>query len=403
MGWTSAAEILKRMDGEAVPEAWQGGLPFNYKVEGGESLRVRLKVEQERGLARTASVVGMVRGARWPDEWVIVGSHHDAWTHGAGDPNAGTMIVMELARVFAERARAGERPLRSVLFACWGAEEFGIIGSTEWMEEHAEHLGAHAVAYLNLDMAAMGMQFGASASPSLHGVVLEAADAVEMPGGGGKTVLEDWRERSGGEVHVRVLGGGSDHVPFLMHGGIACMSMGAWGSSGVSYHSSYDNLHWYRRVVGDDYESGAMIARVAAVALWRLASEEALPKDVRAYADVVEGELARLRAMAEVKGMEWDGERVMVALEALRAVGEVVETDAMIAAERAWVEGPAPLKRAWYRNRFVASDRDSGYASWVLPQVRGAIEDGDQVLLDAEIEELARCVERMMEALRRDQ
>lgn len=400
MGWTSAAEILKRMEGAAVPESWQGGLPFNYRVEGGESLRVRLKVQQARGLARTASVVGKVRGSRWPDEWVIVGSHHDAWTHGAGDPNAGTMIVMELARVFAERARMGERPARSVLFACWGAEEYGIIGSTEWMEAHAAHLGAHGVAYLNLDMAAMGMQFGASASPSLHRVVLAAADAVAMPGGGGKTVLEDWRERSGGDVRVRVLGGGSDHVPFLMHGGIACMSMGAWGSKGVSYHSSYDNLHWYRRVVGDDYESGAMIGRVAAVALWRLSSEAALPKDVRAYADVVGEELVRLASVAAGKGLELDVERVEGVLESLRGAGESAESGSLIAAERAWVGGPAPVKRAWYRNRFVASDRDSGYASWMLPQVRGAIEDGDQLLLDAEVEELARCIERMVEALR---
>lgn len=409
IGWGAAEKILSRMEGGAVPESWQGGLPFNYRVEGGDALRVRLKVEQERGLAETASVVGMVRGERWADEWVIVGAHHDAWTHGAGDPNAGTMIVMELARVFAERARAGERPARSVLFACWGAEEYGIIGSTEWIEKHAAHLGAHAVSYMNLDMAAMGMNFGASASPSLHRLVEESAKVVGMPGEDGRSVHDAWRERNGGEVRVGVLGGGSDHVPFLMHAGVSSISMGAWGSKGVSYHSTYDNLHWYRRVVGDDYEPGAMVARVAAVVLSRLANADVLWMEMGAYADVVEVQIGELEKMAVQRGMEMDGSEVRARLDGLRAAGEQVLNGggvsarevnrALLEAERVWVSGPAPAKRAWYRNRFVASDRYSGYASWVLPQVRGAIEDGDQALLEAEVRRLAVCLERMRRVL----
>ena len=410
IGWGAAQEILSRMEGRVVPEAWQGGLPLNYRVDGGEALRVRLKVEQDRRIMRTANVVAILPGAKHPDEWVIVGSHHDAWTHGAGDPNAGTMIVLELARMFSERVRSGQPVQRSMLFACWGVEEYGIIGSTEWVEEHAEHLGAHAVAYLNLDMAAMGLNFRASASPSLRTLILEASKVVASAVDPDRTVYEVWSEQSGGTPGVRVLGGGSDHVPFLMHAGIPSMAMSGGGSSGVSYHSAYDNLHWYWKVVGDDYKPAEMIARVAAVALSRLANADVVPLETGAYADVVREQLGSLAKMAEERGLSLDPEALSGVLDELRSAhtelfaheinDEVVMTPALIGAERAWVEGPEPTKRPWYRNRFIASDWDSGYASWVLPQLRGAIESENQTLLDEELNELRTVLERMTRVLR---
>lgn len=410
IGWGAAREILSRMDGRVVPEAWQGGLGFNYRVEGGEALRVRLKVEQDRRIMRTANVVAKLPGAKYPDEWVIVGSHHDAWTHGAGDPNAGTMIVLELARMFSERVRSGQPVQRSVLFACWGAEEYGIIGSTEWVEEHAEHLGAHAVAYLNLDMAAMGPNFRASASPSLRALILEASKVVASAADPERTVYEVWSEQSGGIPGVRVLGGGSDHVPFLMHAGIPSMAMGGGGSSGVSYHSAYDNLHWYWKVVGDDYAPAEMIARVAGVVLSRLANADALPLETVAYAESVQEQLRSLAKLAAERGLSLDADALSGVLEDLGTAhaaflareinDEVMKTPALIGAERAWVEGSEPAERPWYRNRFIASDRDSGYASWVLPQLRGAIESEDQTLLDEELNELRAVLERMVRVLR---
>ncbi len=168
IGWGAAQEILSRMRGPVVPEEWQGGLPFNYHLTGGEDLILRLAVEQEARITPTFNVVGRLTGARYPDELVIVGSHHDAWSFGAGDPNAGTIVVYEVARAFAELAKRGIRPDRTLLFANWGAEEQGIIGSVEWVEQHREALSANAVAYINLDGAAMGPQLSASAAPLLR-------------------------------------------------------------------------------------------------------------------------------------------------------------------------------------------------------------------------------------------
>ena len=60
-------------------------------------------------------------GKRIPEHMMVVGSHHDAWGFGAGDPCAGTMIVLETARCFAAAARQGYRPNFSIVFAAWAA------------------------------------------------------------------------------------------------------------------------------------------------------------------------------------------------------------------------------------------------------------------------------------------
>ncbi|MEZ6195137.1 MAG: M28 family peptidase [Planctomycetota bacterium] len=171
IGWAAAQEILGRMRGREAPGDWQGRLPFRYRLVGGSDLRVRVLVEQKRSLAKTFNIVATLPGRESPDDYVVFGSHHDAWTFGAADPCAGVITVLEAARVLAERAFAIEkpwRPRRGIRFALWGAEEQGIIGSTEWVESRPAEIAAHAIAYVNLDMAAMGLQLSASASPSLE-------------------------------------------------------------------------------------------------------------------------------------------------------------------------------------------------------------------------------------------
>ncbi|HEX2164024.1 MAG TPA: M28 family peptidase, partial [Thermoanaerobaculia bacterium] len=278
VGWAAAAEILSRMTGPAVPEEWQGALPFNYRLTGGDELRVRLRVEQERRLVRTANVVGTLVGERFPEQKVIVGCHHDAWSFGAGDPNAGSILVLEAARAFAQAAREGRRPDRSIVFAHWAAEEFGILGSVEWVEAHAADLAENAVAYVNLDMAAMGPRFRASATPSLAELVIAASREAAQAGAPETTVFAAWAGDEG-EPRLGALGGGSDHVGFYGHLGVPSISLGAGGSPGVSYHTNYEDLAWYRRVVGDDYESARMLTEVVVTAAARLAEADLAPLD----------------------------------------------------------------------------------------------------------------------------
>ncbi|HUO87440.1 MAG TPA: M28 family peptidase [Thermoanaerobaculia bacterium] len=416
IGWQAASEILSRMGGPAVPEEWQGALPFNYRL-GGDELRLRLRVEQERRLVRTANVVGTLPGARFPEELVIVGCHHDAWSFGAGDPNAGSILVLEAARVFAEAARAGRRPDRSIVFAHWGAEEFGILGSVEWVEAHAARLAENAVAYVNLDMAAMGPRFRASATPSLAGLVVAASREVEQAGRPGVGVYEAWAD--GDELRVGALGGGSDHVGFYGHLGVPSISLGGGGSPGVSYHTNYENLAWYRQVVGDDYEPARMLTDVVVTVLSRLAAADLVPLAPGAYG----AEAARrLEELAERWREESEEPAPVAALAALSdRAGAVAERadrarrraeaalaagrlDAaalaaahrqLVAADRAWVDRDGLAGRPWYRNLFAAPDADSGYSSWVLPGLVAAVESGDATAVESAAERYGAALDRL--------
>ena len=375
IGWGAAWEILKRMKGAAVPKGWQGALPFAYRVTGGPELRVRLKVEQKRELTRTFNVVGTLKGARQPEQVVVVGAHHDAWGFGAGDPTSGTILVLEAARCFAEAARAGRRPARSIAFGAWAAEEYGILGSTEWVEAHRKRLRESAVAYLNLDMAAMGPDPRSSAAPSLKQVIAEAC-----------------RDEGHELKKLGNLGGGSDHLGFYCHLAIPSASLGAGGSKGVSYHSLYDNLAWYRHVVGEDYAPARMLTRMVNRILARLANADLLPLDPVQYGVDVAKHLEALHERAEKlefgaraklphRRYTQRAREVSAALLAAVAADRVPRlreiNEVLLRLERAWYCADGLPARPWFRNLYAASDEDSGYAAWMLPALRHAVEHGD--------------------------
>jgi N-acetylated-alpha-linked acidic dipeptidase len=167
IGYESAQEILKLMKGKPVPEAWQGGLPFTYRLEGGADLKVRLMVEQPKGIVRIEDVIGTIEGTDFPDDWIILGCHYDAWEFGASDPNSGTAMLLTLSEVLGEMAKKGLKPKRTIKIAHWDAEEHGILGSTEWVEQYRSELSKNAVAYFNADGACSGLSFGGASSPSL--------------------------------------------------------------------------------------------------------------------------------------------------------------------------------------------------------------------------------------------
>ena len=414
VGWRAARAILERMEGPPVPDdKWQGGLPFNYRLTGGDALRVRLKVEQAAGLTRTANVVATLRGAVYPDELVIVGCHHDAWSFGAGDPNAGSIVVYEAARSFAAAAARGRRPARTLVFANWAAEEPGIVGSVEWVEAHAAELGAHAVAYLNLDMAVMGTDFEASAAPTLGRAIVEATAAVtqverlaavEPPAGtagGGRTVYDAWLARSGARPasdlpELGTLGGSSDHVGFYSHLGIPAAGVGAGGSPGASYHTAYEDLAWYRKVVGDDYRPAVMVTQVVDVLLARLADPDLLPLEPAAYGREAREHLDAIAKRARELGVDVDLGPLLAAARRQEERGSEAEKDLLAALaagldaaslaranaillvlEREWLLAEGLFGRPWFRNLYAAPDADSGYAAWMLPALRQAVEERD--------------------------
>ena len=395
VGWKAAQEILRRMKGEEVLQEWQGALPFRYRLAGGPDLKVRIKVEQKRELTRTFNVTGTLRGAKFPDELVVVGSHHDAWCHGAGDPTAGTMLVLEAARCF---AKSNARPARTIIFAAWAAEEYGIMGSTEWVEQHRDRLSKHCVAYLNLDMAAMGPVVRSACAPALK-TLMNACVAAET----GKEL-----EKFGN------LGGGSDHIGFYCHLGIPSASLGGGGSRGVSYHTLYDNLAWYRRIVGEDYAPAAKLTRIVNRFAVRLANADLLPLDpARVVADMG-GHVQELQKKFEVKLANLETACKTLAdvypsaqddiLERLGAcdAAELARLNALLLGlERQWIHATGLPGRPWYRNLYAASDEDSGYAAWMLPGLRRAAERKDAAALAAAEKIYGAALARFGERFRR--
>ena len=175
IGYGEAQKILGQMRGRAVPQSWQGGLPFTYRLEGGENLSVRLKVDQPIDFVRATNVVGMLKGSEAPDEWIILGCHFDAWGFGATDPNSGTAMLLSLSETLGKLKDKGYSPKRSILIGHWDAEEHGVIGSSEWVEQMRKQLNAKGVVYMNFDGGVSGKRFGASAAPTLKKLLIEAS------------------------------------------------------------------------------------------------------------------------------------------------------------------------------------------------------------------------------------
>ena len=200
ISYGNARQLLNPVRGAGVPQAWQGGLSFRYHAGPGP-VRARVRVTDDRsaqggtGAYKTIwDTFGVVRGTDLADELVLIGGHRDGWGPGAADNVSGTVSVLEAARAVAEELRAGRRPRRTIVFATWDAEEWGLVGSTEFVEEDTLRLARHAVAYLNQDVAAQGVVFGGGGSPSLRAVLRSVAASVPDPTGG--TVYDAWRRRA---------------------------------------------------------------------------------------------------------------------------------------------------------------------------------------------------------------
>ena len=400
IGYEAATEILSRMTGRATPPGWSAGMELDYRLTGGPDLTVRVRVNQPRRLTRATNVVGTLRGSEFPDEWFILGAHYDPWGFGAIDPNGGTAMLLTLAEALGALARDEAcRPRRSIMIAHWDAEEYGIIGSTEWVEHFREELEANAIAYINADGAVSGGRFGASSSPSLKGPIIEAAGRVAYPGADG-TILDWWLESTADgaeEPAMGNLGGGSDHVGFYTHAGVPSGALSSGNPGGV-YHSNYDNFAWYERFGDTEFVFGPMIARADGILALRFANADVLPYDVARYASDTRTHVGTLYDVAEARGLRVDfsalaestreldeaAAELVAARDLWIASGDVdpaaaeAVNRALIGLEKAWLNDRGLQGRPWSRSIYVSPDPFSGYASWMLPGLRYELETDDR-------------------------
>lgn len=304
ISYKDAMPLLKTLEGPVAPDDWGGGLPITYHVGPGPA-KVHLKLEFNWELRPAYDIIAKMEGSVFPDQWVIRGNHHDAWVHGAADPVSGMVAVMEEARVVSELAKAGMRPKRTIIFCGWGAEEPGLLGSTEWVEHHASELREKAVAYINTDGNGRGF-LGAGGSHTLNKFFQEVAQSVTDP----QTGISIYDRRYAAQmvnqkkdpktIDLGSLGSGSDYTPFIQHLGIPSINMGFGGeSSGGEYHTIYDTYEHYTRFKDPGFEYGLALAKVAGRTTLRLANAEVLPFEFKDFYRIVNGFLEDIQKMTD--------------------------------------------------------------------------------------------------------
>ena len=416
LAYRDAEPLLRALAGPNVPKGWQGGLPFAYHIGPGLA-KVRLKVRSEHKNRPIYNVIAKLKGTENPDQWVILGNHHDAWVYGAADPGSGTASLLEVARCLGQLTQEGYRPKRTIVFASWDAEEFGILGSTEWVEDLKAELQRKTIAYLNVDTATTGTEFYASAVPSLKALVKEVAQTVMDPQTH-QTIYEAWRQHQDNHVpRVGNLGSGSDHSPFIGHLGIPSISMGFYGPYGV-YHAMQDTFYWMERFGDPTFRYHVAMTQIWGIMALRLADADILPFDYAAYADELLSQLKALqnenkhstitkdrpeRLRALLRKWEIIAADLQKDLTARLENGEYVET-AMINRSLQGLEqiltseSGLPL-RPWFKHLAYAPGLHSGYAAVIFPGIQDALEMNDEEQASIEVDRLAEAFQRMIEVL----
>jgi N-acetylated-alpha-linked acidic dipeptidase len=322
ISYGDAQPLLAALGGPMAPEGWRGALPIPYRLGPGPA-RVRLRVRFDWSLAPVHDVIAVLPGATAPDQWIVRGNHHDAWVNGALDPVSGMSALLAEAKAIGELAASGWRPARTLVYAAWDGEEPGLLGSTEWAEQHGEELRAKAVAYLNTDSISRGF-LGLDGSHTLErfvnqvarevidpqrGIpVLERARAARIVGAADADAKKRLRERS--DLRIGALGSGSDFTPFLQHLGVASLNLEFGGEEQYGqYHSIYDSIDHYERFGDPDFAYVATAARVGVRLALRLADAETLPfslapaaEAIREYVEEVEKLAGKLREESAERG-----------------------------------------------------------------------------------------------------
>jgi N-acetylated-alpha-linked acidic dipeptidase len=312
ISYGDAQPLLAALTGPVAPEGWRGGLGITYHVGPGPA-QVHLIVKSSWQTKPIYDVIGKITGAVYPDEWVIRGNHHDAWVNGAEDPTAGMVAVLEEARALGELVRSGWKPKRTILYAAWDGEEPGLLGSTEWAEEHYGELRVHAVAYINSDTNGRGY-LNVEGSHTLEKFSSDVARDIQDP----ETNLSAWkreqlraianaksneqrkqlRERS--DLRIPALGSGSDYTAFLQHDGVASLNIGFGGEdNGGIYHSIYDDFYWFTHFSDSDFVYGRALAQTGGTAVMRLADADLLPFEFGDFADTIQTYLKELEDLSQ--------------------------------------------------------------------------------------------------------
>jgi N-acetylated-alpha-linked acidic dipeptidase len=430
ISWGDALPILRNLGGPVAPRPWRGALGITYHVGGGPA-RVHLVLKNDWGVRPIVNVVGVIRGSEQPEKWVMAGGHRDAWTFGGRDPISGAVSLLETARVMADLAKNGQRPKRSIAIVSWDAEEYGLLGSTEYGEDFSDALKQNLILYLNRESYTAG-DFSADGVHSLQPVVNAVTQAVRLPDDQ-RTVYQAWAADTrpagmvegpwGKRVRLGALGSGSDYTVFLDHLGIPSLDMGFESGNGI-YHSAYDT-HWFFTHFGDPgYVYGVKLAELVGVFLERMANADVLPFDyastaetVNRYLDELDQEIQNRKLAVDLGAVRAANRRLGATAEALNAEVERILTgkgeggkgkgdaasatlnDQIAKVEQGFLSSDGLPRRPWFRHQIYAPGFYTGYGVKTLPGVREALENDDAAEAQRMAQVLTATLDRAREAL----
>lgn len=459
ISYEDAEPFLKNLSGNLVPADWRGSLPFPYHVGPGPA-KAHFHITFNWDRKPLYDVIVRIPGAKYPDQWVIRGNHHDAWVNGAEDPVSGASPEMEEARGLAELLKQGWKPDRTIIYCFWDGEEPGLLGSTEWAETHADELRQHAVAYINTDGNGRGY-FSAEGSHSLEAFTNSIIKDITDP----ETNMTVWKRlhlaeiekgapkvkaelRSRPDLRIGALGSGSDYTVFTDHLGVASLNIGYGGEDreGI-YHSIYDDFYWYTHFDDTSFAYGRALAQTAGTMMMRLADAEILPFKFTNFADTIHTYIAEIKELdsdQRLHAKELDSEidegvyqaladpkvkmvppvkepippylnfapldnaadeltRASEAYEkAFEASGDKAPADLntkLIRTERLLTDSSGLPNRPWFENLVYAPGFYTGYGVKTLPGVREAIEQKRWTEADQQIVRVAKALQNEADLL----
>lgn len=339
ISYADAQPLLRAMGGPLAPEDWRGALPLTYHLGPGPAI-VHLKLEFDWKTVPAYDVIARLRGTERPDQWVIRGNHHDAWVNGANDPLSGQVALMEEARGLSELVKSGWKPKRTIVYAAWDGEEPGLLGSTEWVETHADILRKNGALYINSDTNGRGF-LHMGGSHTLEKFINEVARDVVDPEKkmtvwererarriiqGDAAEQRDARERP--DLRIDALGSGSDFTPFLQHLGIATLNIGYGGqdNSDGQYHSIYDSFTHYTRFVDPNFDYGIALAQTGGRAVLRFANADVLPFEFSDFTDELGVYIREVIKLADGMREETAAKNRLISEHTFEAVNDATET-----------------------------------------------------------------------------
>ncbi|XP_020239789.1 probable glutamate carboxypeptidase PLA3 [Cajanus cajan] len=281
----AAESLLLSLGGAPLPFHWRPTLKSSLVSHVGPGPTfLNFTYQGELKMATVENIFAIIKGREESDRYVLLGNHRDAWTYGAVDPNSGTAALLDIARRYSILLRLGWNPRRTIILCSWDAEEFGMIGSTEWVEQNLVNLGSKAVAYLNVDCAVQGQGFFAGSTPQLDDLLLEVIKKVKDPDSEGTTIYDNW-VAAGGNSNIQRLGRvDSDFAPFVQHAGIPSIDL-YFGKDYPVYHTAFDSYSWMTEFGDPFFQRHVAVTGIWGLLALRLADDSILPFNYLSYAD----------------------------------------------------------------------------------------------------------------------